>query len=302
MGYLFLAIALITGSIKGYCGKKTSAYVEKYEDAMFANALRMAFCIIIGFCLVAVKDGVPSLIVEPGVLLITVASGVSTAVFVVTWLVTVKKGAYMMLDVFCMIGIIIPLIGGMILYNETVRPIQWLGIALLLCAACIMCSYNNSIKTAMTLSSALLLIICGAANGFTDFSQKMFVKQAGGTPISVFNFYTYAVAALILFVCYAVCSIRKKNTAKPGEDQGKLQIKPILVYVLIMSVCLFFSSYFKTAAANYLPAPELYPLYQGLALVLSTLMATFLFRERLTVKCVAGIFLSFIALILINLL
>lgn len=296
MGYLFLAISVIAGSVKGYCGKRTSAYVERYEDAMIANTLRMLICIVIGFTMVALKNGIPALIVAPDVLAVTLLSGISNAVFVVMWLIIVKNGAYMMLDVFCTIGIIIPLLGGMIWFGEAVRAVQWLGMGLLLCAVCIMCSYNNSVKTKMTVSSFIMLMICGAANGFTDFSQKMFVKQAADTPISVFNFYTYLVSAVILFVCYIIFK-------KHSEDkEHKVNIKSIFVYILIMSVCLFLASYFKTAAAGILPAAKLYPLCQGAALSLSAVMSAVFFHERLTIKCISGILLSFIALIIINVL
>ena len=47
MGYLFLAISLLAGITKGYCGKKTSGYVNGYSGAMLANFVRMFFCIVI---------------------------------------------------------------------------------------------------------------------------------------------------------------------------------------------------------------------------------------------------------------
>ena len=51
MGYLFLALSLLCGATKGFCGKKTSGFVREYKDAMFANFIRMLFCIAIGFAL-----------------------------------------------------------------------------------------------------------------------------------------------------------------------------------------------------------------------------------------------------------
>ena len=54
MGYLFLAIALLAGATKGYCGKMTSGYVNEYKDAMLANTIRMVFCVLIGFIMTVV--------------------------------------------------------------------------------------------------------------------------------------------------------------------------------------------------------------------------------------------------------
>lgn len=295
MGYLFLAIALLTGAVKGYCGKKTSSYVKQFGDAVFANLLRMCFCILIGLCAVAVTDGFPSLAVPLRILPIPIFSGICTALFVVSWLIAVRSGAYMMLDVFCMVGMLIPMLGGLILYREPIRPMQWLGCGLLLCATCIMCSYSKSIKGKLTPASILLLIFCGITNGCTDFSQKLFVKQAEDVSITVFNFYTYVIAALVLGICLLL--IRGKQE-EPKAEMANL--KPILLYIAIMSVCLFACSYFKTASAALLPSSILYPLYQGAALILSTGMSAVFFHEKLTWKCVVGLSLSFLSLLIIN--
>ena len=45
MGYLHIAIALLFGQIKGYCGKKQSLYISGIRDAAVANFLRMLCCL-----------------------------------------------------------------------------------------------------------------------------------------------------------------------------------------------------------------------------------------------------------------
>jgi multidrug transporter EmrE-like cation transporter len=69
-----------------------------------------------------------------------------------------------------------------------------------------------------------------------------------------------------------------------------------------MAVCLFANSYFKTVAAQHLDAIKLYPLNQGGAVILSLLMSSILFKEKINAKCILGIALSFVALLMINLL
>lgn len=284
MGYLFLALSLLCGATKGFCGKKTSGFVREYKDAMFANFIRMLFCIVIGFGMVLLGDGISALQIRPATFWICLLSGVSNAAFVVLWLISVKNGAYMMLDVFCMIGVLIPIIGSAILFRETIELHHGIGFVLLLCAVFIMCSYNNSVKTTITPLSLLLLIGCGVTNGFLDFSQKLFREYSTDTPISVFNLYTYFVSAVILGVCFLVFSSR-------GKSRVPSDIKPIFGYILIMSVSLFLYSYFKTLAAGYLSSAQLYPLAQSGSLILSCIMAAVFFGEKLTLKCIVGIFI-----------
>lgn len=295
MGYLFLIIALFAGTAKGYCGKKTSGYTRNFRDAALSNIIRMVLCIVISFVLILVAGDFKKLIPNRDLLLISLLSGVSTAAFVTTWLICVKKSAYMMLDIFLMLGVLIPLIASNIIFNEVIKPTQWLGIGVLFAAVFIMCSYNNSIKAKLTPSALILLIICGAANGIADFSQKLFTKSIPYGSVAVFNFYTYLFASLALIIFFVA-------TRKPGEEIDRINIKKILSFILIMAICLFANSYFKTLASRHLSAVLLYPLNQGCALILSAVMATALFKEKLTAKAVVGILTAFAGLLIINLL
>ena len=204
MGYLFILIALFSGAVKGYCGKRTSGYVGQYKDAMFINMVRMIFCIAIGFAMLAVQDSVHLLKIDLKTFFITMLSGVTTSVFVVCWLLSVKRGAYMMLDVFLMMGVMVTLICSFFAFGEQIKPTQWIGLAILLAAVVIMCSYNNSIKGKMSPIALILLIVCGVSNGLTDFSQKLFVHLSENPNAAVFNFYTYIFSALVLYVFYLI--------------------------------------------------------------------------------------------------
>lgn len=295
MGYLFLFIALFAGTAKGYCGKKTSGYAKGLGDAIFANIIRMLLCVLIGFVLLLVTGDLSSLIPNRNMLFISVLSGISTAVFVVTWLICVKKSAYMMLDIFLMLGVLIPLVASSFFFNEVIKLSQWLGIAVLFVAVVLICSYNNSIKAKLTPASFLLLIVCGAASGIADFSQKLFTKCIPDGSAAAFNFYTYLFAAFTLLIAYAV-------THKTGDTPDRSSVKQIFGLILIMSVCLFVNSYFKTLASEHLGAVLLYPLNQGCALILSAVMAAALFKEKLTAKAIIGIITAFAGLLIVNLL
>ncbi len=299
MGYLFLTFALAAGITKAYCGKKTSTYTADLKDAMLANSIRMLFCICIGFVLILLQGELGFMKPSLSLLLITAFSGISTAVFVVTWLLSVKKGAYMMVEVFVMLGVLLPMSLGGILFQESIRLTAWIGMAVLTSATLIMYSYNSTQKQKLTKTALLLLLLCGMASGLADFSQKLFVRTLPEIPASVFNFYTYVFSALVLVPSFLL--ICKKNA--PGASLKNNPIfSKIFGYILVMSVCLFLNSYFKTKAAVHLDSAQLYPLNQGCALILSTFMSALLFKERITLRCATGLLLAFTGLILINVL
>ncbi len=296
MGYLWLALALFAGVTKGYCGKRTSGYVNQFRDAVLANTIRMGFCVLFGFLLTVAQNGSASLRVDGTTLLISAISGVCSAAFVVSWLICVKKSAYMMMDVFLMMGAVIPLLGSSIQFGESIKLTQWLGLGILLAAVLLMCSYNNSIKERITPAALALLLLCGASSGLADFAQKLFVEYSPWVSAAVFNFYTYLWAGIVLVGYYLITGI---NGSAPTDITG---LKKMMVFIPIMALCLFANSFFKTLAAEYLPAAQMYPLSQGAALILSSIMSAVLFKEKLTAKCIAGLILAFAALLIINLL
>ena len=295
MGYLFLTFSLLASTTKGYCGKMVSGHLSATKDSLMANIIRMPFCMIIGFVIVLFSGDLKQLVPSAKLLMVAALSGISTAIAVVTWLIAVKKSAYMMLDIALMLGVLIPTIAGSIFFGESIKMTQWLGIAVLFIAVMIMGSYNNSVKSKLTLPTFLILLTSGIANGITDFSQKLFVKSLPDISVSVFNFYTYAFAAVTLIITYLLIKPQETNA-------GKDVFRKVFGYVVIMAACLFINSYFKTLAANYLDAVLLYPLSQGAALILSTIMSAVFFKEKITPKCIIGLLTAFCGLLIINML
>ena len=106
---------------------------------------------------------------------------------------------------------------------------KWLGIAVLLAAVLLMCSYNQSLKGKLTVSSLLLLLLCGASSGIADFSQKLFVHQLPGISASVFNFYTYVFAGIAMVAAYFLFC--PKDGAPKTENLSK-----IFGYIAIMAL------------------------------------------------------------------
>ena len=104
IGYLFLSIALIAGVTKGYCGKRISGKITTLADSALVNTVRMFLCIVIGLLLLFVQKGFSSLEVSRTTLLISMLSGVCSALFVISWLFAVKQSAYMMVEVFLLDG------------------------------------------------------------------------------------------------------------------------------------------------------------------------------------------------------
>lgn len=294
MGYLFLSFALICGAAKGFCGKKISGYANNTKSAVLLNLIRMLLCIVFCFAIMLLSSDISCLSFNINIIPISAISGIGTAFFVVSWLLAVRKSAYMLLDVFLMLGALVPIITGYFIFSEPVSIRQLIGFALLLMAVLTMCSYNKTVKEKLSLGSVSLLIGCGFANGVASASQKVFVNSFPEAPISVFNLYTYVFASVTLLLFFIFSS---KEAVKFTYKGSK---KPY-AFICVMAAALSLHSYFSTMSASYLDSVRLYPLSQGASLIISTLMASIFFKEKLTAKAVIGIVSAFIALLIINL-
>ena len=296
MGYIFLSIALLTNNIKGYCGKKMSRYSAKLNDTLLICFFRMLMCIATSAVILAVTGGFFGFEITPQLVAYAAFSGVSTAILVAAWLFAANSSGYMMLEVFQMLGVGVTILMSFLIFKEEITVRDVIGFLVLVFAAYLM---HAGTKIKPTLKTLAVVILCGLANGMTDFSQKAFIYSGLDTTTAQFQLCSYVFAATTLVILYTVMTVGKK---KQNGDGGAVEIlKKTWYFVLIMAVCLYANAFFKTEAANYLSAAKLYTLSQGGTMAIGTLMSAFLFKEKLTLKAYASIAITFIGLLIINL-
>lgn len=299
MGYFFLALALIAGAAKGYCGKKVSTRLGGYSDASLANFIRMVVCVAVGLILAVSQSGNFFAETSLNTIICALLSGVATASFIVSWVISIRNGAFVMVDVFLTLGVGITLLLSRIFLHEHIRINHIIGFVILAVAAYVMCSYSQKLGGKMTVSSLLLLVLCGVSNGLADFSQKLFVYTTVGESAAAFNFYSYVFSSVVLLAAYFVFKKKEKGVESVFAT---VYAKKLLIYIAIMAVMLFVNSYFKTLAAGHLASALLYPLNQGSALILALFMGAVFFKEKITPRCLLGIAMAFAALFIINVL
>ncbi len=290
MGYLYLFISLITGATKGLFGKKVSTLVTGTRGAAATNLLRMALCTLISILLLVTGIEKVSLVPDGPAIFIGIAAGVTLSAFTITWLLAVQKGAFVLISVAQMFGVVVTLICSTLVFGTQPTLLQYLGIALLMAAVLVMGSYSKKLKGSLTAIAIVLLILCGVSSGLYDFTLKLFTTYSTSSK-SMLNLLTYLVSALILGGMVLL--------PQKGEKVA-IPWKKIVLPILLMSVCLFLNSYFKAFSTQYLPDAALYPIYQAGGLILSTLIGAVFFKERVTVRCVIGLVLAFAAILLLK--
>ena len=295
MGYLFLSLALSVGLIKGYCGKRTSYAITRTRDAITITTVRMLLCCVIGFILPLIS-GASLAITEPRLLFIAIAGGLCSAGFVSCWLLAVRNSMYMMVEVFVAGGVIIPLVFCNILYGEPIGIVDAICVVLILVGVYLISATGKGEKGKWTFKGIALLLITMLFCGASSLTQKMYANEFPEANALVYNFYVYVFAAAALLIVSLALTIKDREPLRISLGV----IKPIWLYVVIMAACLFLNSYFNTLAASHLAAVVLYPVSQGLAMILSLVMAVVIFKEKITPRAGVGIALTLAAIVLLN--
>ena len=109
--------------------------------------------------------------------------------------------------------------------------------------------------------------------------------------IGLYNFYSFFVAALIL--CFFI-------KPKPITDCSKKDKKTIAFCALCSAISLAVVGFVMTTLASSVPSVIMFPLFNGLGIILVCIGSVFVFKEKLSVKKTAGLILGVFGLFLIN--
>ena len=298
MAYFFLVLALAGGLVKGLTGKRVSRDVGSIQDSFAVVLIPSVFSAFIGFCVAAISvfasgGGLSDFVLSPIAFLICLASSFFVALFSISWQYAYKSEAYIFLNIFTMLGAVVTALLGRIVYDEPLRFTRILGFVLLFCAVYIVSLYNKKLTGKITRrgAAALLLGVTGASLG--DFMQKVYAREIG-TNGSVFTFYTYTMMLIPMLAVLLICRRAGRAPSKVFFDK-----RHICAFLLI-SVGLYVNSFTKVLAARLIPATQMYPTLQGANLIASAIMASLLFKEKITRRSALGILIAIVAVVLMN--
>lgn len=184
---------------------------------------------------------------------------------------------------FSKMGILIPVIISVLIWNEHPTIIQWAGISLCIIAILIA---NLSFENRSLYGFKPSLIALFLLNGFAEFSSKFFQKYAYISYKDLYLFFVFT-TALIISLLFMLKSKRK-----------------ICLGDILTGICVgipnLFSSFFLILALNKINASIAFPLFSAGSIVLINIGGILIFKEKLKTRETISIILTIIALILIN--
>ncbi len=288
MGYIFVLLSSLFGAAKGYAGKKSSYALSDFPAMLYFSMLRTIICAILGL-LIWLMLGTFTL---PSAVALTIClfSGISMSGFLISWVAAVKSGAYVRLDVFCQMGMVIPCIFAAPILKEETTVFQYIALGFLIIAVFLL-SNNKSANTQMQFKEYLLLLFVWIFSGTNSLCVKLY-SSTGGTDTVFYNLVTFFVSAISLAITFLFSAKKQKIPSLPK--------KVYTTYLPVMAICLFLNILFTVLSAQNLPSIVLFPLQTALGLFLSCIMAVFMFKEKLTKTNILGIIIAITSLCVIN--
>lgn len=215
--------------------------------------------------------------------LIGVFAGVFFFLSFIYYQKSVKNDGVGLSGVFSKLGILLPMLLSIILWQEFPSSIQWIGIILAIMSIIIVnFPFNKNWKKALRLSLILLFFYGGIA----EFSNKLFQKYASLNLKPLFLFFVF-VTAFLISLFFAL------------KDKNRISREDLITGVMV-GIPNLFSSFFLINALDVLKTAVVFPIFSAGSIVIISLGGFIIFQEKLNKREVSAIFMTIIALILIN--
>lgn len=291
--YIFLIIILLLRVPQNFSSKKTSGLVTNSQSYFLYGTYSYTLAGLIAFVML-LFDGMSGFSL-PAVG-ISALGAVSLAVSLFCSIEALKSGVMVLAAMAGSAGLLLPCIAGIFMFNEPMKPMQFIGIALLIFSGWLLIGYSKEQTGSFTPRTLLLLIGSMLSNGSVMLAQKMFSKYLPDTSVSIFSFLTFGLIGIGMFIGLVPSLLSQSGRAKIAAVP-----KPVFLYGTISSIILLAINQLATLAGRNVPSAIMFPINDGGATIITAITAAIFFKEKLTVRSICGLILGIGSLIVINL-
>ena len=207
-----------------------------------------------------------------------------------------KSGTISLNSMFSTAGMLVPLIAGIFLFGEPIRPMQWAGVGVFMISACLLIGSSKDIFNGFSIKTFFLLIGSMLANGGTMLAQQMFTSYVPDGNITVFSFLSFGIIALLTHITSFFMGRHKEAV---GETKDKPS-KTLIICAFFLAVAVFVINQLATLSTALVSPVILFTFINGGGTIISTIVAAIVYNERLTKKSVAGVVLGIISLVIVK--
>lgn len=281
-----LALSILSSSVLLVIFK----YFDKFRINTFqAITINYLVAATLGFLLAPVHLYPYQIIAKPWALSAVVIGSVFIGMFYLMAISSQKVGIAVS-SVANKMSLIIPVVAGFVLYNESFVWLKLIGIALAICAVVMVTIPNQKLE--IERKYLILPIVIFLGSGFLDtFFKYIQTTQLGTDEIELFLSSLFVVSAAVGCIILLFKRFAKADTLEPKS----------IVAGVALGIPNYFSIHFLLNALDLpnLESSVVFPVNNTGIVLLSTLLAIILFQERLSKLNWAGIVLAVGSIVLI---
>ena len=295
MTTLYLSIVMLCRIVQAIFGKRASNEIKSIPMLIgyssFKDAISALFAILL---ILVVGNGF-----KCGLLTVLIASFSGITLFFAGFcsLYAMKSGTVSLSSMFGTAGMIIPILAGVFLFNQSVSFMQIVSMAVFFVSAWLLVGSSKEIYTNFSFKTMLLLLGSLFSNGGTMLAQQMFTAYVPDGDVSVFSFLSFGIISLLSGIMYLFVKNKTPNNTDVCE---KANIKMLAICGVALATAVFLINQLVTICTATVPPVILFTIVNGGGTIISTLVAAILYKEKLTAKCVTGVILGVISFVIIK--
>ena len=206
--------------------------------------------------------------------------------------ITTQKSGLSVVSVATKMSVVVPVLFGLLYYNESLGTVKLIGIAIALIAV-YLTSNKSKQEISVNRKSIVLPILVFIGSGIIDTSIKFLEDTyVANNDVPLFSAIIFLAAAIIGFIFIIIQIIR---------GSFKFEFKNIIAGICL-GVPNYFSIYFlvKTLRSDILESSGIFAINNVSIVALSTFAGIFIFKEKLIKKNWIGIALAILSIVLIS--
>lgn len=287
MSYAAMALSILLSVINACLLRKYNDAGKKGLNVYLFNAGISGVWIVILLVLLIVSDNTWN----PLAVFYGVLYGIVLFAFLLFKTLSMANGPISLSTLIGSCAFLIATAFGVLYCKESVRPVQIIGMILLMLSL-VLCV--NPKKSKEKLSPKWMLYCLGffLAGGFVGIIYKLFGRSSAGNEKEVMML-TAAVTAMLLFLIFGML-LSQKSGGRVLPDRKSL----LFILLSGMASCGYIRM--NLSLSNLIPSVVFFPVSNGGMVILSTIAARLIYQEKLTARQLLGIACGCIAVILVG--
>ncbi len=293
-----IALTLIISLAAALCGNITKKYyIDKESPAgasggLIFNAVgNLSAAVILLFW-----GGIGS--VSAFTAILGTVFGAATALQGVTNIAALQVGPMSYTSVIISFSTLISALSGVLLFDESLAWAQAVGIVLMLASFVLAAKDGGNDKRA-NIKWLLLCLSAFAATGGIGVMQKVHQSSDCRDELNAFLIIAFVSSAVLCLIFTVFSSMRNGRSSDASERsvKNKKQLWLSLAIMLASGVCVAVNNKLNLYLSGVMDSAVFFPIVNGGGLVLTTLAAVVLFKERLSKKQWLGVVIGILSVL-----